>query len=118
MRSFLNCLSVEVSTFLRSAQRLHRMSSSLAPECNEVKEYVYILDLGAGLSDVTLDATTHASSSGTVIVRNDRLLHSHPNSSVEYLRGESTTDECQSLFKHYKACLDVIFLVYRLDRRS
>lgn len=50
------------------------MSSSLAPECNEVKE------------------------------RYDSCFLKWY--SDKYLRGESTTDECQSLFKKYKACLD------------
>ena len=79
---------------------------------------MYIFDLGMGLSNVALGATTHASSSGTVTVRKHLLLLSHPNCSVEYLRGESTTDECQSLFKHYKVCLDVKALVHCLDCKS
>ena len=79
---------------------------------------MYIFAFGTGLSNVPLGATTHASSSGTVTVRKYRLFLSHPNCSVEYLRGESTTDECQSLFKHYKVCLDVKALLHRLNCKS
>ena len=56
---------------------------------------------------MTLGATTHVFSSGTVIVRSHRLLLFLFNCVTEYLRGESTMDECQSLFKSYKICLDV-----------
>lgn len=60
------------------------------------------------LSNVALDATTCVFFDGTVIVRNHhRLLLFHSNCGVEYLRGESAIDECQSLFKDYKICLDV-----------
>ncbi|KAM0805737.1 distribution and morphology protein 35 [Usnea florida] len=50
------------------------MSSSLAPECNQVKER-YDACFLKWYSD-------------------------------KYLRGESTTDECQSLLRDYKTCLD------------
>ena len=60
-----------------------------------------------GSADEALGATTHVFSNGTVTVRSHRLSSSHSNRSVEYLRGESVTDECQSMFKSYKACLDV-----------
>ena len=59
------------------------------------------------LSNVALDATTYVFLDGIVIVRSHRLLLFHSNYGVEYLRGESATDECQSLFKDYKICLDV-----------
>ncbi len=45
--------------------------------------------------------------SGTVTVRTHRPFLILSDCGVEYLRGESITDECQSLFKNYKACLDV-----------
>ena len=64
-------------------------------------------DLEACLFNLDLGATTHVSLSGTVIVRSHRHLLFHTNCSVEYLRGESTMDECQSLFRNYKTCLDV-----------
>lgn len=59
------------------------------------------------LSNVALDATTCVFFDGTVIVRSHRLLLFHSDGGVEYLRGESAIDECQSLFKDYKICLAV-----------
>ena len=56
---------------------------------------------------MALGATTHVFSSGTVTVRSHRLLLFISNCTTEYLRGESTMDECESLFKNYKICLDV-----------
>ena len=84
------------------------MSSSLAPECNEVKECVYtFFNFTTGLANTASGATTHVFSSGTVTVRNHRLLLYLSNCTIEYLRGEPTMDECQLLFKNYKICLDV-----------
>ncbi|KAI4841794.1 hypothetical protein E4T44_07681 [Aureobasidium sp. EXF-8845] len=53
------------------------MSASLAPECNEVKEY---------------------RSNGKERVGLTILL-------TEYLRGTATSDECEPLFAKYKQCL-------------
>lgn len=51
------------------------MSSSLAPECNEVKEYAaqYLLFHSLYFTDYLLDATIHASSSGTAKVHHAPL---------------------------------------------
>ncbi len=95
-------------TFL---QVLTSMSSSLAPECNEVKECVAVMKRSCYWlsSKTTLDATIHVSLSGTAIVRPPFILREIPtsHSCQEFLRGESTTDECDPLFKNYKTCLTV-----------
>lgn len=33
---------------------------------------------------------------------------------IEYLRGNSATDECESLFKQYKSCLTVSYKIFEI----
>ncbi|CAD0082270.1 unnamed protein product [Aureobasidium vineae] len=54
------------------------MSASLAPECNEVKEYLRV---------------TRKKYMAANVVQ------------TEYLRGTATSDECEPLFAKYKQCL-------------
>ena len=78
-----------------------------------------MFDLGTNLSDMAKGAMTRVSSNGIVTVRMSQTVSlSQSNYNVEFLRGESTMDECQSLFKDYKACLGVSTFGARVDRKS
>ncbi|OCT47499.1 Mitochondrial distribution and morphology protein 35 [Cladophialophora carrionii] len=66
------------------------MSASLAPECNEVKEKYDTCFLKWYSESRSLAMTLVA-----------ELLNDLP----EYLRGNSSTDECEPLFKQYRSCL-------------
>jgi len=83
------------------------MSASLAPECNEVKEWVALPTGQASANRIGGDMTT-ASSNGTVKVRElSYTCNLPPLTSVEYLRGAATSDECEPMFKQYEQCLKV-----------
>ena len=93
------------------------MSASLAPECNEVKEWVCNPDNLTWWADsLALGVMIRASWNGTA-----RVWYSPFTCgwscwpSLEYLRGNATTDECSSLFKEYRQCLAVshIFLIFQ-----
>lgn len=66
-------------------------------------------------TDASSDATTAAFSNGTARVRryhkkilsNDQLK---ADNEIEYLRGTAKSDECEPLFREYKACLSVSLL--------
>ncbi|TGO83650.1 hypothetical protein BPOR_0613g00050 [Botrytis porri] len=58
------------------------MSASLAPECNEVKDFRYAEHFQRRYDSCFLKWY-----------------------SEKYLRGKGTTDECESLFKDYRKCL-------------
>lgn len=89
------------------------MSASLAPECNEVKEHVYsvLSDLWrrqiAELACRRYDACflKWYSESGALYSSSSKVSHSLY---LEFLSGDSATDECEPLFKKYKSCLNVI----------
>ncbi|KAF2501682.1 hypothetical protein BU16DRAFT_569630 [Lophium mytilinum] len=69
------------------------MSASLAPECNEVKEYVLSFRVHSFLRTVSKHEYRRYDSC---------FLKWY---SEKFLRGNATTDECEPLFKQYKQCL-------------
>jgi len=85
------------------------MSASLAPECNEVKEYVRNTEsVGFESADLSrkYDSCFLKWYSESESATGKRLLY-FVTANSEYLRGNSSTDECEPLFKKYKACLSV-----------
>lgn len=104
------------------------MSASLAPECNNIKEWVQnqaddilsfhifhddqILRFSLYIRSLknTLGATTLAFSNGTAKViasPHFQLLVASVWQPPEYLRGIAKDDECEPLFKEYKQCIGV-----------
>lgn len=73
--------------------RFEVMSASLAPECNDPKERY---------DSCFLKWYSESTSSAPITMRSRHL-----QISTEYLRGNSSTDECEPLFKAYKGCLQV-----------
>ncbi|RMY36939.1 hypothetical protein D0866_03586 [Hortaea werneckii] len=68
------------------------MSASLAPECNEVKEYALPV-----FHQIRRNAdTTHQRRYDTCFLK---------WYSEKYIRGTATKDECEPLFQQYKTCL-------------
>ena len=95
------------------------MSASLAPECNEVKEYVYAAwqqDIQSRLTAIPRRYDScflkWYSESVTSCFRSC-CTHTHR---VEFLRGNPSTDECEPLFKEYKTCLTVSGRPPQLDQ--
>ena len=101
------------------------MAASIAPECNDIKEWARYYRWDDKLLTVNLENMTLVSSSGTV-----RVCLEHPSTwgwflltYEEYLRGKTSSNECEDLFSKYKTCLNVCdhfsmrqFLVNRSQR--
>lgn len=91
-----------------------RMSASIAPECNDIKEYESFTSIPQHTSQTQLtlwlENMIHASWNGTAKVRlilhtpDKRITHQR---SAEYLRGNTASNDCDELFKKYRACLNV-----------
>ena len=89
------------------------MSASAASECNEVKESVGC-SIASQVSNTKCSRrydscflkwyseSKAAICAITIFMAQHCLIHSK-----EFLRGSASTDECESLFKDYQACLTV-----------
>ncbi|RMY76700.1 hypothetical protein D0863_01773 [Hortaea werneckii] len=73
------------------------MSASLAPECNEVKEYA----LSVCRQIRRIANTINKRRYDTCFLK----WYSENSIYVEYIRGTATKDECEPLFQQYKTCL-------------
>lgn len=94
------------------------MSASLAPECNEVKEYTLFPRPRQTLVAILIVAMCRRYDSCFLKWYSEskkrparpQPLNGFPDTRprpTEYLRGTATTDECEPLFKQYKSCLGV-----------
>ena len=90
------------------------MSASLASECNDVKEYVSSHFMLAVCQGSDAEYRRYDScflkwySESKHCAKKSKHVTVQLTREAEFLRGDSTTDECEPLFKQYKTCLTVL----------